>query len=96
MPINLGAALRLAAASNPTIGFAEARVRIMRARLDLASVLWLPDLSLGANYYRLDGQTQNQHGETFTVSRNTCSPGPSRPCASRRPTPCSPPWSHAG
>src|SRR5581483_5608173 len=36
----------------------------------LAEVQWLPDLAAGLNYYRLDGQTQNQRGEIFGVSRS--------------------------
>jgi outer membrane protein TolC len=75
MPIDLPTALRLADASNPTIGFAQARMREAQARAESAAVLWLPNLALGASYYRLDGQTQNQRGEMFTVSRQTFYPG---------------------
>ncbi len=70
MPIDLPTALKLAEASNPTIALARARVRQAVARLDQASVLWLPNLLAGTTYYRHDGQTQNQRGDVFGVSRS--------------------------
>lgn len=70
MPIDLVTALRLVNASNPMVGAAQARLREALARVDQAEVLILPDLSFGATYYRHDGQTQNQRGEVFPVSRS--------------------------
>jgi outer membrane protein TolC len=70
MPIDLPTALRLAESSNPLIAVARARVAQALARLDQASVLWLPNLLAGTTYYRHDGQTQNQRGEVFGVSRS--------------------------
>ena len=70
LPIDLPTVLRLVNANSPVIGFAEARVREALARQDRAEVRWLPDLAVGVNYYRLDGQTQNQRGEVFGVSRS--------------------------
>lgn len=70
MPIDLVTALRLVNASNPMVAAAQARYREALARVDQAQVLLLPDLSFGASYYRHDGQTQNQRGEVFTVSRS--------------------------
>lgn len=70
LPIDLPTVLRLVNANSPVIGFAQARVREALARQELAEVQWLPDLAAGLNYYRLDGQTQNQRGEIFGVSRS--------------------------
>lgn len=69
MPIDLPTALRLANSNSPAIGFARARLAEALAIQDRADLLILPNLTAGATYYRLDGQTQNQRGEVFTVSR---------------------------
>lgn len=69
MPIDLLSALRLANANSPAIGFARARLAEAVAVQDRADLLIIPNLISGANYYRLDGQTQNQRGDVFTVSR---------------------------
>jgi outer membrane protein TolC len=69
LPIDLPTVLRLVNENSPTIGFAQARVRAAQARLDRAEVAWVPDLVVGLNYNRFDGQTQNQRGEVFGVSR---------------------------
>jgi outer membrane protein TolC len=70
LPIDLPTALRLADAANPTVQVAQARVREALARLDQASVLWLPNLDAGVAYNRHDGRTQNQSGVVFDVSRS--------------------------
>lgn len=70
MPIDLPTALRLANSNSPAIGFARARLAEALAIQDRADLLILPNLTAGATYYRLDGQTQNQRGEVFTVSRS--------------------------
>lgn len=69
LPIDLPTVIRMVDANSPTIGIARARVREAEARLDQAEVLWLPNLSIGSAYMRYDGQTQNQRGEVFGVSR---------------------------
>ena len=71
LPIDLETAFRLANAQNPTIASAWARVREATARQDQAEVLWLPNLTVGGAYVRHDGQTQNQRGEVFGVSRSS-------------------------
>lgn len=71
MPIDLPTTLRLVSASNPTIAMARARVAEAYQRLEQANVLWLPNLTVGTTYTRHDGQTQNQRGEVFTVSRSS-------------------------
>lgn len=68
-PIDLPTVLRLVDANSPAVGFARARVAEAQARVAQAEVQWLPNLSVGAAYNRFDGQTQNQRGEVFDVSR---------------------------
>jgi outer membrane protein TolC len=68
-PIDLPTVLRLVDANSPTVGFARARVAEAQARVQQAEVQWLPNLQVGAAYNRFDGQTQNQRGEVFGVSR---------------------------
>lgn len=70
-PIDLETALRLANSQNPTIGRAMAQVRRAQAQQDQADVLWLPNLTGGGTYIRHDGQTQNQAGVVFGVSRSS-------------------------
>ena len=69
LPIDLPTVIRLVDANSPRVGFAQAKVREAQARLALAEVQWLPNLSIGAAYNRFDGQTQNQSGNVFSVSR---------------------------
>jgi outer membrane protein TolC len=71
LPIDLETAFRLANAQNPAIAAAWARVREAVAHQDQADVLWLPNLAVGGAYIRHDGQTQNQRGEVFGVSRSS-------------------------
>jgi outer membrane protein TolC len=68
-PIDLPTVLRLVSPNSPTVGFARARVAEAEARVRQAEVQWLPNLTFGAAYNRFDGQTQNQRGEVFGVSR---------------------------
>jgi outer membrane protein TolC len=69
LPIDLPTVIRLIDAKSPAVGFAQAKVREAQARLVLAEVQWLPNLSIGTTYNRFDGQTQNQAGNVFGVSR---------------------------
>jgi outer membrane protein TolC len=68
-PIDLPTVLRLVDANSPAVGFARARVAEAQARVARAEVQWLPNLTVGAAYNRFDGQTQNQAGNVFDVSR---------------------------
>jgi outer membrane protein TolC len=68
-PIDLPTVLRLVSPNSPTVGFARARVAEAQARLARAQVQWLPNLTFGGAYNRFDGQTQNQAGNVFGVSR---------------------------
>lgn len=68
-PIDLATVLRLVSPNSPTVGLARARVAEAEARVQRAEVQWLPNLSFGTAYNRFDGQTQNQAGNVFGVSR---------------------------
>lgn len=68
-PIDLPTVLRLVSPNSPTVGFARARVAEAQARVAQAEVQWLPNLTVGMAYNRFDGQTQNQAGNVFGVSR---------------------------
>jgi outer membrane protein TolC len=69
LPIDLPTIIRLINENSPAIGYAQARVREAQARLESAELQWIPHLSIGSAYTRFDGQTQNQRGEIFGVSR---------------------------
>jgi outer membrane protein TolC len=70
LPIDLPTVMRLVNEKSPAIGYARARVDEAQARLDKAEMQWLPHLSIGAAFARFDGQTQNQSGNVFGVSRS--------------------------
>ncbi len=69
LPIDLPTVIRLVDANSPSVGFARAKVEEAQARLARADIQWLPNLTVGAAYNRFDGQTQNQSGSVFGVSR---------------------------
>lgn len=69
-PIDLATALRLVDPQNPAVAVARAQYQEALARLDQAELLWVPNLASGATYLRHDGNTQNQRGEVFVVSRS--------------------------
>ena len=69
LPVDLPTVIRLVDANSPSVGFARAKVREAQARVAGAEALWLPNLSVGVGYNRFDGQTQNQAGNVFAVSR---------------------------
>lgn len=70
MPIDLPTVVQLVNQNSPLIGFSRARAREAYARAEAAGVLWLPNMTAGTAYNRFDGQTQNQRGEVFSVSRS--------------------------
>lgn len=70
-PINLPTALQLAGVNPLDIVVANERLGVAAAQLDRARVLWLPNLSLGVDYFRHDGQIQNIEGNVFTTSRSS-------------------------
>src|SRR5262245_56662060 len=61
-PINLPTALQLAQVRPLDILIAEQRLEAARAQLDRANVLCLPNLTIGADYARHDGQIQDVVG----------------------------------
>jgi outer membrane protein TolC len=70
LPIDITSVCRLVNSNSPTVGLSQAKVREAVARAEAADVLWLPNLTAGVTYNRFDGQTQNQRGEIFSVSRS--------------------------
>ncbi len=62
LPINLPTALCLSNARPLVIAFAQASVEEAAALLQNAKVLWLPNLNVGADYYRHDGLDQATDG----------------------------------
>jgi outer membrane protein TolC len=62
LPINLATALRLAEARPLVIAAAEASLRTAQARYEGTRVLWLPNVYVGASYYRHDGVSESHSG----------------------------------
>lgn len=71
LPITLPAALALTDANALDIQIADERMRAAAAQLDRANVLWLPNLNMGVDYFRHDGQIQDIVGTVFSTSRST-------------------------
>src|SRR5262249_47310405 len=71
LPINLPTALRLANASPLDIGIAQERIRTAAAQLGQANVRWLPNILVGADYFRHDGQLQDVLGNVFGTSKSS-------------------------
>lgn len=71
LTINLPTALSLANADPIDIQLAAERVRVASAQLDRASALWLPNVNLGVDYFRHDGQIQDIVGTVFNTSRSS-------------------------
>ena len=59
LPISLATAFRLADARALDVALAAARVRAAAAALDRAELLWLPNIVVGGDYTRHDGQIQD-------------------------------------
>lgn len=83
MTIDLGAALNLVNASNPTISLARERVNEAVARQQQAAVLWIPNAFVGGNpdapaflptFYHHDGQIQNAAGNVFNTVKSNFAP----------------------
>src|SRR5262249_10367799 len=69
LPINLPTALTLTGTSPLDVQLAGERLRTASAQLDRANVLWLPNINLGVEYFRHDGQIQAVAGQAFTTSK---------------------------
>ncbi len=75
LPINLATALQLSNARPLVIALAEASVARAAAQLQGASVLWVPDLHAGFDYYRHDGANQASDGAVIFDAKNAFSAG---------------------
>jgi outer membrane protein TolC len=75
LPINLPTALCLSNARPLVIAFAQASVEEAAALLQRAQVLWLPDLNVGADYYRHDGLDQSTDGTIIQVDKYSVAAG---------------------
>lgn len=71
LPINLPTALQLASVQPLDIGIASERIRAAAAELERSQVLWLPNILMGTDYFRHDGQIQDVEGRVFTTSKST-------------------------
>jgi outer membrane protein TolC len=71
LPINLPTALQLSGARPIDVALASERVEVAAAQVDRASVLWLPTLLLGPDYFRHDGQIQDVAGHVISTSKST-------------------------
>ncbi len=69
-PINLPTAMKLGNARGLDIELASNRLQLAAAQLQGAKVLWLPNLILGTDYYRHDGQIQDIAGPVFGTSKS--------------------------
>jgi outer membrane protein TolC len=69
LTINLPTALQLANARGLDIQFAATRVQAAYAALDRAKLLWLPNIVVGADITRHDGQIQDVAGAVFGTSK---------------------------
>lgn len=71
LPIDLPTALALSQASPLDVKIAAEQVKVAAAQSDRANCLWLPNVNLGVDYYRHDGQIQDIVGNVFTTSRSS-------------------------
>lgn len=71
LPIDLPTALALANANPLDIQIAGERLKAADAALARAKVMWLPNIDLGVDYFRHDGQIQDIVGNVFTTSRSS-------------------------
>jgi outer membrane protein TolC len=71
MPVDLGAALKLAGVNNPQILLARQRVVEAVALRQYAAVQFLPALHLGASYDDHNGNLQQSTGNILKVDRNS-------------------------
>jgi outer membrane protein TolC len=71
LPINLPTALTLTNANPLDIHLAAERLKAANAALDRAKVLWLPNIDLGVDYFRHDGQIQDVAGFVFNTSKSS-------------------------
>jgi outer membrane protein TolC len=71
LPIDLPTALALSNANPLDIHLARERLRAADAALDRAKVMWLPNIGIGLDYFRHDGQIQDVAGTVFATSKSS-------------------------
>jgi outer membrane protein TolC len=71
LPINLPTALQLANVQPIDVSIASARIRLAAAQLDYAKLLWLPNIFVGTDYFRHDGEIQDTSGKILTNSQSS-------------------------
>jgi outer membrane protein TolC len=71
LPISLAAALQLANARPIDIQLAQASLEAAAAQLQRAELLWLPNILVGTDYFRHDGQIQDAPGNVFGTSKTS-------------------------
>jgi len=74
LPINLGAALRLADARPLMVTAAQARAWVAEAQLQHAQIIWVPTLNASIVYFRHDGVGPDFNGGRNPVPYNPLSP----------------------
>jgi len=74
-PINLATAMRLANARPIDVQVAEQSVAIAARQLDRAKLLWVPNLVVGADFYRHTGGQQNFAGDILRSDRGSAMVG---------------------
>jgi len=70
LPINLPSALQLVSSRPIDVQLAQERIRAAAAVLDQAQFLWLPTVTIGGDYNRHDGETQDATGNVITNSHS--------------------------
>ncbi len=88
LPINLATTLRLSGARPIMISAAEASERVAAAQLQQAQVLWLPNINIGASYYRHDGGAKATRERCSSMAAISSWPGWGQPPCLARPMPC--------
>src|SRR5687767_2600176 len=68
LPVSLDAVLRLAEGQNLQLAAARERVQQAYAEQELAAKGWLPEIHVGAGYYRHEGGIQEQDGRLIRSS----------------------------
>jgi outer membrane protein TolC len=69
--VSLAGILQQAESQNPNLSFARERISEAYARVDRASVLWVPSLRAGVNYNHHEGAIQDVAGVVFNTSRSS-------------------------
>lgn len=74
-PISLPVALQLAGANPLDVAYAARQVDLAAMQYRQAKLLWVPNLTVGADYFRHEGGQQNFAGEIIRSSRGSAAAG---------------------